>query len=158
MQAKKYPSLPKGGAKGGVSAAAEAEDGDESDTSEDREGGGASTSSGGYEYLLGMPLWSLTMERVQQLLKEQQEKKDEFARLSATSPEQLWETDLDLFLERLQVWPVPQIDGTWHALEASLPQSCSACHPATLWLSWDTIGSAVCCIVCVFMAPASSPA
>jgi len=76
------------------------------DTSEERDGGGA-TASGGYEYLLGMPLWSLTMERVQQLLKEQKETKEEYARLSATSPERLWEVDLDLFLERLEVRHAP---------------------------------------------------
>lgn len=99
-QAKKFPSLPKTAKKGASPAP---EEGDESDSSEDSGVGDASI-SGGYDYLLGMPLWSLTLERVQQLLKEQAEKEDELARLSRTAPEQLWEVDLDLFLERLQVW------------------------------------------------------
>ncbi|CAI5534429.1 unnamed protein product [Closterium sp. Naga37s-1] len=55
-----------------------------------------------YEYLLGMPLWSLTWERVEQLERERRGKEEEVVVLQATSPLQLWERDLDLFLETLE--------------------------------------------------------
>ncbi|CAI5531036.1 unnamed protein product, partial [Closterium sp. Naga37s-1] len=55
-----------------------------------------------YEYLLGMALWSLTWERVEQLERERRGKEEEVVVLQATSPLQLWERDLDLFLETLE--------------------------------------------------------
>ena len=36
-----------------------------------------------YDYLLSMPMWSLTEERVDQLLRQKQDKKDEYDALSA---------------------------------------------------------------------------
>lgn len=48
----------------------------------------------GYDYLLSMPLWSLTAERVAQLGMQRDNKAAEKARMEATSPRELWETDL----------------------------------------------------------------
>merc|ERR1712161_148830 len=48
----------------------------------------------GYEYLLGMKIWSLTFEKAEQLRKELLEKTQIVAVLEATTPEQIWETDL----------------------------------------------------------------
>ena len=48
----------------------------------------------GYEYLLGMSLWNLTAEKVEQLVKELEGKLAELATLKSTSPEQMWESDL----------------------------------------------------------------
>ena len=49
----------------------------------------------GFEYLLGLPLWSLTLERVQKLRTEREGKQTEFQTLRETDPLQLWLTDLD---------------------------------------------------------------
>merc|ERR550534_1033576 len=50
--------------------------------------------AGDYDYLLGMPLWSLTWEKVKELNKVQKEKRGELDILIHTSPEQMWEKDL----------------------------------------------------------------
>ena len=49
----------------------------------------------GYEYLLGMKIWSLTYERAEQLRKELAEKTTLVKNLEATPPEQLWKNDLN---------------------------------------------------------------
>ncbi|KAJ3192511.1 DNA topoisomerase 2 [Irineochytrium annulatum] len=51
-----------------------------------------------YEYLLGMPIWNLTLEKVEQLKKERDEKNKEIAILAEQTPAQLWRSDLDTFL------------------------------------------------------------
>merc|ERR1712130_148641 len=55
----------------------------------------------GYNYLLSMPLWSLTKEKIEKLEAERNVKKEELDILVATSLEDLWITDLDLFLTEL---------------------------------------------------------
>ncbi|KAK8805524.1 hypothetical protein WA158_002180 [Blastocystis sp. Blastoise] len=55
--------------------------------------------SRGYDYLLSMKLWTLTLEKVEEIKKELENKKEELNILMATSPEQMWEKDLDIFEE-----------------------------------------------------------
>ncbi|EJK75837.1 hypothetical protein THAOC_02435 [Thalassiosira oceanica] len=55
----------------------------------------------GFEYLLGMKIWSLTHERAEELRRQRAEKADEVDELNATSPEQLWSNDLDAIDEAL---------------------------------------------------------
>eukprot|EP00966_Prymnesium_polylepis_P183462 4251714-Prymnesium_polylepis.2 len=45
-------------------------------------------SARGYDYLLGMPLWSLTVERVEQLQAQVLAKEAELQQLVATTPKQ----------------------------------------------------------------------
>ena len=54
--------------------------------------------SGGWEYLAGMPIWSLTMERVASLEAQLEIKAAEVRKLEETAPEELWEADLDAIL------------------------------------------------------------
>jgi len=49
----------------------------------------------GFDYLLGMAIWSLTHERVEDLRKQLKEKTTQLTDLQNTSPEALWERDLD---------------------------------------------------------------
>jgi len=49
----------------------------------------------GYEYLMGMKLWTLTMEKVNKLKGELKEKAAEVAILEATEPHQIWWNDLN---------------------------------------------------------------
>ena len=49
---------------------------------------------GGYDYLLGMALWSLTQEKVEALKHELDNKREELVVLKKTSPEQMWDSDL----------------------------------------------------------------
>lgn len=49
----------------------------------------------GYEYLLGMKIWSLTYEKAEQLRSQLAEKVKELTELQATDPSQIWLRDLD---------------------------------------------------------------
>lgn len=56
---------------------------------------------GDYDYLLGMQLWSLTMERVEKLMKEKKEKEEELNKLMKKTPKDLWRADLCTLQEQL---------------------------------------------------------
>merc|ERR1712039_690886 len=49
----------------------------------------------GYDYLLGMAIWSLTLERVEELKKQNQIKTQELNNLQKMTIEELWTRDLD---------------------------------------------------------------
>ena len=52
--------------------------------------------SSGYDYLLSMKIWSLTMERVKALTAERDEKRKEVDILLSKTAEDLWLEDLDV--------------------------------------------------------------
>ena len=54
-----------------------------------------------YDYLLNMNLWSLTYEKIEELLKQKEQKEKELDILEKTEVEQLWDGDLDNFEEEL---------------------------------------------------------
>lgn len=54
-----------------------------------------STLSKGYEYLLGMKIWSLTYEKAEELRSQLAERTQELQKLEAKSPNDLWLADLD---------------------------------------------------------------
>ncbi|KAG0249676.1 DNA topoisomerase 2 [Actinomortierella ambigua] len=69
----------------------------------DGEGGAADGNNDGnggsdYDYLLKMPIWSLTEEKVEQLKKEREGKHEELKILIGKSAYDLWNEDLDEFL------------------------------------------------------------
>merc|ERR1712003_365590 len=49
----------------------------------------------GYEYLLGMKIWSLTFEKAEQLRNELAKRTKEVSDLESTAPTQIWLDDLD---------------------------------------------------------------
>lgn len=51
-----------------------------------------------YDYLLGMPIWSLTRERYEKLLQQKANKEDELTQLLKLTSKDLWNNDLDDFL------------------------------------------------------------
>jgi DNA topoisomerase-2 len=61
---------------------------------------GNSELKGGYDYLLSMPLWSLTKERVEALENDKKTKEGELNALLKKSPKDLWNDDLEAFLEK----------------------------------------------------------
>ncbi len=69
-----------------------AEEAKRQDTTKEEE---AAEERTGYDYLLNMPMWSLTFEKVQQLSKELAEKEQQERTLQKTSIENLWAVDLD---------------------------------------------------------------
>ena len=67
----------------------------------DDEGGEDSVTKAGasdFDYLLGMAIWSLTLERVEKLLAQIGDKEMEIDALIKLSPKDLWNSDLDDFL------------------------------------------------------------
>lgn len=54
--------------------------------------------SNAYDYLLGMPIWSLTQERVEKLLRQIGDKEIEIDDLIKLSKEDIWRRDLDEFI------------------------------------------------------------
>ena len=82
----------------------------------------------GYDYLLGMKLWSLTLERVAELKQEQASKAKEIEDLKTTLPSTLWERDIDAFLAALDRHEAALTPVT---PAAAAPASSAAVKPAT---------------------------
>jgi len=79
-------------------------EGDDSDDDDDEASPSSSAvkaSSKDYDYLLGMPLWNLTFEKVEELRRQLKVKDAELEDLRKTSVERLWDVDLDFLLEAL---------------------------------------------------------
>eukprot|EP00051_Salpingoeca_urceolata_P016686 m.223370 g.223370 ORF g.223370 m.223370 type:complete len:1511 (+) comp18752_c0_seq2:97-4629(+) len=95
LQTKGYTPFPKKTRKGPATGA----DAEEDEENEDEE---VAVSAGDYDYLLSMPMWNLTLEKVQKLKEERGTKEAELNELLAKSPEDLWEEDLDMFMEGLE--------------------------------------------------------
>lgn len=70
------------------------QDANKSDDEESAETGEVSEKDSGYDYLLSMPLWSLTAERVQQLRNQRDKKDEEKKAMEVTTGKALWESDL----------------------------------------------------------------
>ncbi|XP_023281225.1 DNA topoisomerase 2-beta [Seriola lalandi dorsalis] len=72
-------------------------DGNESDGSVDS----GSSSGPNFNYILNMPLWCLTKEKVEELLKQRDQKRGELNDLQRKNSEDLWKEDLAVFIEEL---------------------------------------------------------
>ena len=57
-----------------------------------------------YNYLLTMPIYNLTNEKIEELKKQQKEKETEFNSLVEKTPEKLWLTDLEILEESYTKW------------------------------------------------------
>jgi len=55
----------------------------------------ADEAEGSFSYLLSMPLWSLTYERVQAMMKEKNDLEEELKILGQTTVKEMWNKDLD---------------------------------------------------------------
>uniref|UniRef100_H3A5L4 DNA topoisomerase 2 n=1 Tax=Latimeria chalumnae TaxID=7897 RepID=H3A5L4_LATCH len=75
-----------------------AEDEDQDDDSSSDSG---STSGPDFNYILNMSLWSLTKEKVEELLKQKDTKGKELDNLKKKIPSDLWKEDLAAFVEEL---------------------------------------------------------
>ncbi len=78
-------------------AAAEDED------AEDAEADANGNSLADYDYLLGMPIWSLTKEKIAKLNEQAGDKEKELFALLQKTPIDLWNADLDVFLKEWEV-------------------------------------------------------
>ncbi|XP_068603154.1 DNA topoisomerase 2-beta [Brachionichthys hirsutus] len=72
-------------------------EGNESDGSVDS----SHLSGPNFNYILNMPLWCLTKEKVEELLKQRDQKKGELSNIQMKQPEDLWKENLAVFIEEL---------------------------------------------------------
>lgn len=93
-----FPKNPSSKAAGETEPAAE--DDDEMGEDVDNKSG---ESMADYDYLLGMPIWSLTKEKIAKLKEQAGDKEQELLKLLEKSPKDLWNRDLDVFLEEWEV-------------------------------------------------------
>ncbi|KAJ3107884.1 DNA topoisomerase 2 [Phlyctochytrium planicorne] len=94
LRNKDYLAIPKAIEKKGQSASNDEDD----DDTEESAGVPGKANQTDFDYLLGMAIVTLTIEKVEQLKRESQGKKDEITVLTEKSPMDLWRTDLDAFL------------------------------------------------------------
>ncbi|KAH7135608.1 DNA topoisomerase [Dendryphion nanum] len=73
--------------------------GEDEDAAEDEADGDVEAGANDYDYLLGMAIWSLTQERVDKLLKQIGDKELEIDELIKLSPKDIWNHDLDAFVD-----------------------------------------------------------
>lgn len=71
----------------------------ESEEEEAVEDESTGTEKKNYNYLLGMKLWNLTYEKVEQMVSEHLKKEAEVKKIQATSELEMWNSDLDHFLQ-----------------------------------------------------------
>eukprot|EP01012_Entosiphon_sulcatum_P069053 TRINITY_DN9960_c0_g1_i1.p1 TRINITY_DN9960_c0_g1~~TRINITY_DN9960_c0_g1_i1.p1 ORF type:complete len:1446 (+),score=372.90 TRINITY_DN9960_c0_g1_i1:92-4339(+) len=69
----------------------------DNDDDDQAEATGTEATAADYDYLLGMKIWNLTVEKVEKLQEQLRRKEGELKKLLETTPEQLWEADLDNF-------------------------------------------------------------
>lgn len=72
------------------------EEGDESDETVMKDSDSEVSDANNYDYLLSMPLWSLTFERVQQLRTQRNEKEAEIHEVESKTAKDLWSADLNI--------------------------------------------------------------
>ncbi|KAM0851391.1 hypothetical protein ACQ4PT_052453 [Festuca glaucescens] len=96
LKQKGYESFPKNKKKDEPVAAGATDDveGDEESTAD-------AADASGYDYLLSMSIGTLTLEKVQQLLAQQENLRKEVVRLSQTEPTELWFKDLEALEKEL---------------------------------------------------------
>ncbi|OIR58502.1 MAG: DNA topoisomerase II [Amphiamblys sp. WSBS2006] len=80
---------------------------------------------GSFDYLLSMPLMTLTEEKVEKLLKEEEEKKNELKSILSKSEKDLWREDLTRLRRELLEFGIPE---PGHRGEAESPERVSSHH------------------------------
>ncbi|MCQ2816686.1 MAG: hypothetical protein MJ252_05395 [archaeon] len=68
-----------------------------------------------FNYLLDMPLWSLTYEKVEELQKQKEDKEKELAEAEATTIETMWLKDMDEFIEVLDEYEAQEEEDRLYA-------------------------------------------
>ena len=87
-------------------------------------GGSKARTTGDYDYLLGMPIWSLTKEKIEKLKIMADDKERDLLRLLEKTPKSLWLADLDDFMKVWEVRTVPFVydDETHEPGQGRLPR------------------------------------
>lgn len=76
---------------------------EETEEAAEEENDGGPVSDSDFDYLLSMPIWSLTKEKIEKLRQQAAEKERELLSLLEKSPKDMWKTDLGQFLKAWEV-------------------------------------------------------
>ena len=57
-----------------------------------------------YDYLLSMPIYNLTYEKIEELKKQHEDKEAEYEELNCKSPQDIWSVELDVLEEEYTKW------------------------------------------------------
>jgi DNA topoisomerase-2 len=57
-----------------------------------------------YDYLLSMPIYNLTWEKIEELKKQEKDKETEYEDLASKSPKDIWEKELELLEHEYTKW------------------------------------------------------
>jgi DNA topoisomerase-2 len=90
---------------------------DDEDEDEDEDDASSTSLSKGYDYLMSMKIWSLTLEKVEALRKDLGEKETELNALKLQSPSDLWLEDLVALEELLETF-----EDDHNALQTDVPK------------------------------------
>lgn len=101
LQQKGFAPMPK--KTKGIDAAATEEEEEDEQEEESPEAGKRGVKASDYEYLMSMPIGTLTLEKVQELCAEKDKLEGEVDELRRTSPRSLWLKELDALEEELDV-------------------------------------------------------
>ena len=91
----------------------EDEDNDENEVNAETgkgKGGSKAGTTGDYDYLLGMAIWSLTKEKIEKLKSMADDKEKELLRLLEKTPKSMWTADLDEFMKIWEVRTAPFVN------------------------------------------------
>jgi DNA topoisomerase-2 len=65
-----------------------------------------------YDYLLSMPIYNLTQEKIEDLKKNQADKEAEYNTLNGKTPETIWSEELDVFEAAYNKWCQDKLDAS----------------------------------------------
>jgi hypothetical protein len=57
-----------------------------------------------YDYLLSMPIYNLTSEKIIELNKQHKDKEEEYEQLNSKTPEDIWLSELDILEDEYTKW------------------------------------------------------
>jgi DNA topoisomerase-2 len=57
-----------------------------------------------YDYLLSLPVYNLTKEKIDELKQNKDDKETEFNELNSITPEEIWTSELNTLIEKYQIW------------------------------------------------------
>jgi DNA topoisomerase-2 len=105
---------------------------------------GSGISAGGFNYLLGLKLWTLTYEKVQQLRDQHLKKQEELAEMERKTPKDLWLRDLDTFEEAYTTFVIAALLSVGRKIWLTLARrslSSKLTSPASLQKETSSLGN-----------------
>ena len=76
-----------------------------------------------YDYLLTMPIYNLSYEKIEELKKQQKDKESEYKSLEELTPENIWLNELEILEEEYIKWYKMKIDMSKTSVKKKVKKS-----------------------------------